>query len=1492
MLDDEAGGGGSADPEYKCNLCDLVVKKGMSLLSLQQRLNAHIAAKHQRKHHSGTATTFLERSDLSTDQRTRSRHLLLRLVAAAPPAAQRGRNAGAAVLHEGVGVAVEGADVAMEDAFAAAAMMQTSAVAERLAAAEPEAAAAAVPAAAVQPVLRTAALATAAAVMPAAAAAVLATAAVARELKTATVAVAAVAAATAAEEAVVVAAAAAAEGAPERQVRRQQRQRQALQAQQVGQQTEAAINAYVLQCMGTRGGLQQAARFLQPKTVAIPDDDCFAAMQSKHPPAAPGEQLHELSGMVDQLVAKAADMPAELSLLQGEGIEPETVAKLIQRASPYSGAGLSGLRYSHLQDALRTSWGRHEFAAVLTRWLQTVMREAARLPDAFWQLHGAGRLTPLAEQQEDGTAKQRPIVCGEVLQRLCTSVYVADRKDFLAELLEPDGQYGVAVSAGAEKAAMAGKLAYELGHWQFMLDLKNAFNMVFVLAAAEWVAAQLPDFLDYFIGTYVRTRPRLLFQHVDGSTRIIMSQRGFKQGDPAAPMLFCGAIAQCLKRFNEAAAAQRARRRMGAYMDDANVRTGARTLTQDDIQAVAQLKQHFAEVGLELNLTKSRALPGRGHVVTDHERQLLQQLGVQLVGDTDENQNRGAVLLGVPVGHSSFVDAWLRREAGAGGAGARFAERCARLTSPRAMFRLLRYCVVPRMTYCLRTIPTTQTAPAAKEWDRVTQWVLEHSMGLQPPGQTWRQFEQSGAHFHLAARGPALQQARLPTRHGGLGITSACDIADAAYVAGTLQALQPALSGWAGVLQQAAPQAAADNAAEDAATQATPAAAAAAPAPAASAAATVTAAAAVASGGATAPAAATASAAGRAYGAAIPATHDAAAAGSGAAAAAQAAPAAAAAAAAHGATTPAAAAAAAAAAAPASEAAAAAAAHVAPQVASAASLTAASTAAAAGIGNTAATGPTSLRAAAAPATGAASAGGAATVPAATAAMAVAAANAADKVEADLQQLPQGTQRTQALARFRSQRHMHSIGMAFLNEPMYSTTASFDGLSWQLAVKRAIGVEEQTAGCKLCGKSPGGTLHARLCQAPRVKAHDTIVHNSVKRATQRLLRQYLKTGLVDEDYTPFLGMDIVLPADAFPVTGYDDPTRHLPLMVDVTCFEAQVASRAAKTAADPERCCRDQEAAKTTHYSGHYDQNCYKLATLAIGSFGSIGEQGRKLLEAVATEYASRMSVPGGARPKALKGIALARLRSALSAALHMAYSGRVMTHMAESRGGGHMEEDVGEDPEMPFGGGGAGSTTIMGILERDYNCTWHTHMEWPEEQARIARQRCVGAMPEECFQKRSRTDWLDDSVLERAVFFSVVREPVSRFVSGYKQAVAAYEDVGNWTMTQYMEAYRVRSVNEHTLTQTRRIGVDDAHGRQIPMHFIASLENLEEDLALLWAHLGVPPIENFLRMRSAQTDSRKYHLETRLTADQLRELCWHLGQDFLCFGYPLPSECR
>jgi hypothetical protein len=150
----------------------------------------------------------------------------------------------------------------------------------------------------------------------------------------------------------------------------------------------------------------------------------------------------------------------------------------------------------------------------------------------------------------------------------------------------------------------------------------------------------------------------------------------------------------------------------------------------------------------------------------------------------------------------------MQTASGTAGEGARFAQRCARLTSPRAMFRLLRHSVVPRMTYTLRTVSARQTAAPAQQWDGMTQWVLERSMGLHPAEQSWDSFVQAGAPYVL--QGAMLQQARLPARLGGLGISSACDIADAAYIASTLQALPPVLSAWAGVL--CTPNAAAQDA--------------------------------------------------------------------------------------------------------------------------------------------------------------------------------------------------------------------------------------------------------------------------------------------------------------------------------------------------------------------------------------------------------------------------------------------------------------------------------------------------------------------------------------------------------------------------------------------------------------------------------------------------------------------------------------------------------
>jgi hypothetical protein len=284
----------------------------------------------------------------------------------------------------------------------------------------------------------------------------------------------------------------------------------------------------------------------------------------------------------------------------------------------------------------------------------------------------------------------------------------------------------------------------------------------------------------------------------------------------------------------------------------------------------------------------------------------------------------------------------------------------------------------------------------------------------------------------------------------------------------------------------------------------------------------------------------------------------------------------------------------------------------------------------------------------------------------TAALAEVRAGALDAV---LRQIPEETPRLQALARFRSLRHKRSIGTAFLNAPMGGDGGAFDGLVWYLALRRVLGVEQPVPRCGLCGAAPGGTLHSRFCGV--VRGHVTRVHDHVKRALCGLLERYLRVRVAVESHQPFvasgqllLRMDLVVPAHAFPVTGYNDPAHHRKLMVDVTGFEAQCPTHLARTAVDPEAPCPGLQRTKKTHYSPHCDGNCFTLATAALGSFGALGSEGRQLLDAVATEWSAKETVPGAAGPKALKGIALSRMRATLSAALHMSLSERVLEYMA------------------------------------------------------------------------------------------------------------------------------------------------------------------------------------------------------------------------------------
>ena len=83
---------------------------------------------------------------------------------------------------------------------------------------------------------------------------------------------------------------------------------------------------------------------------------------------------------------------------------------------------------------------------------------------------------------------------------------------------------------------------------------------------------------------------------------------------------------------------------------------------------------------------------------------------------------------------------------------------------------LLRFCSNTTLTFFLRTMPPSVTQDAAREHDRLMEEALYTLVGGARVGRNsprWR---------------VAVQQARLPVRMGGMGLTSAMDIREAAWV--------------------------------------------------------------------------------------------------------------------------------------------------------------------------------------------------------------------------------------------------------------------------------------------------------------------------------------------------------------------------------------------------------------------------------------------------------------------------------------------------------------------------------------------------------------------------------------------------------------------------------------------------------------------------------------------------------------------------------------
>lgn len=204
------------------------------------------------------------------------------------------------------------------------------------------------------------------------------------------------------------------------------------------------------------------------------------------------------------------------------------------------------------------------------------------------------------------------------------------------------------------------------------------------------------------------------------------------------------------------------------------------------------------------------------------------------------------------------------------------------------------------------------------------------------------------------------------------------------------------------------------------------------------------------------------------------------------------------------------------------------------------------------------------------------------------------------------------------------------------------------------------------------------------------------------------------------------------------------------------------------------------------------------------------------------------------------------------------------------------------------------SSTIREALKTYFNISWSgsTCPVRPGD----ARDWCLFN-----FNHRCTSMCLDQKHIESYFFFSFVRDPVDRFVSGYKQAwhhrfKKQGIETGNVShMNKVLDRILKEHyhTDEHLETQAMSLGTRwmDRDGKtyRIPLDFIGRVENLEEDFKRVMDEIqkrNSKPLPKGVRLTHANQGG-KVALATRQVLDSALQdkilSCY--AQDRVCFGY-------
>jgi hypothetical protein len=299
------------------------------------------------------------------------------------------------------------------------------------------------------------------------------------------------------------------------------------------------------------------------------------------------EKLKQLHPLPDSL-------PADISLdLGDQDIQSfwEPLVKDAITSFPRSSApGPSGLRASHLQDALRRPGRGAPLVSALARFCH--MWAHGLIPEEMAPVLCGANLTPL--RKKDGGV--RPIAVGEVLRRLAckTLLNTAVAKEE-ASALAPE-QVGVGVSRGAESVTLGfGSLLSCMGpHAQswaaLQVDVSAAFPTVSRQHVLQETATDAPSLYNAMKFCLSKSSP------IYCGKNILYAESGVPQGCPLAPVAFSLAIQPIVRTIS---------RTMGLiwnvwYLDDGLLVGDPQKLGE----ALAYLERELRKRGLALNRKK------------------------------------------------------------------------------------------------------------------------------------------------------------------------------------------------------------------------------------------------------------------------------------------------------------------------------------------------------------------------------------------------------------------------------------------------------------------------------------------------------------------------------------------------------------------------------------------------------------------------------------------------------------------------------------------------------------------------------------------------------------------------------------------------------------------------------------------------------------------------------------------------------------------------